>query len=281
LHSKRERENVIILEQYRAFGGNLFDTADIYGDGESERALGLYFRSHGRREDVVIVTKGCAESRLVRPECLRLAIDKSLERLRTDYIDLYLLHRDDPQVPVGELVDALNEAARAGKIRAFGGSNWTTARLEAANSYARESQSTGFTVSSPHLALATPREPWWPGCTHVTSEDLEYYAKTAMPVLAWSTQCRGFFSNRAVGDMAYMAELVRVYYTTENLARRERLKKLAAIRGIDASALAVAYVASLPITTVALVGLRSLEELSCVMTVADVQLSASEMACGR
>jgi aryl-alcohol dehydrogenase-like predicted oxidoreductase len=278
LHPDREEESFAILERYRALGGNLFDTAEVYGGGQSERALGAYFRKQGGRSDALIVTKGCVDSKLVRPEYIRDAIDRSLERLQTDYIDLYLLHRDDPQVPIGELVDTLNEALQKGKIRAFGGSNWTVARFEEANRYANAKHLQSFTVSSPHLGLAIPREPWWSGCNHATGEDLVYYAEVGMPVLAWSSQCRGFFSKEAITDLAYMAEVIRVYYTKENLERRERLFKLAEVRGLDPAVLAVAYVVALPLPTIALVGPVSLDDLMRVMAVVDVELTTKEIA---
>jgi aryl-alcohol dehydrogenase-like predicted oxidoreductase len=278
LHPDREAEAEALIDTYRKWGGNLFDTAEVYGGGQSEVALGNYFRKHGGRSDAIVVTKGCVDSPLVRPDYIRGAIVRSLERLQSDYIDLYLLHRDDPSVPVSELVDTLDDAVRQGKIRAFGGSNWSTARLEAANEYARANLRHGFTASSPHLALATPREPWWSGCNHATAEDLKYYAKTRMPILAWSSQCRGFFSKEPIVDMAYLAEVIRVYYTTENLSRRERLFALAKERNVDPSALAVAYVTSLPLSTIALVGPLSVADLGRAMTTVDWELSAKEIA---
>jgi aryl-alcohol dehydrogenase-like predicted oxidoreductase len=272
LRPEPDGESFALLDRYRSAGGNVYDTAEIYGGGESERALGLYFAMRGGRDDAIIVSKGCVEPHLVRPDYIRAAIDRSLERLRMDSIDLYLLHRDDPSVPVGELIDVLNEAVRQGKVRAFGGSNWTTARFEAANRYARERSLRAFTASSPHLALAVPREPWWAGCNHATETDLKWYAREGMPLLAWSSQCRGFFSKVPIADIAYMADVVRVYYTTPNLERRERLMELATQRGLDPAALAVAYVTSLPLTAVALVGPLSVADLERALTVSDLTL---------
>lgn len=278
LHPDREADAFALIEAYRKWGGNLFDTAEVYGGGQSERALGNYFRKQGGRSDAIIVSKGCVDATLVRPDYIRGAIDRSLERLQSNYIDLYLLHRDDPSVPVSELVDTLDDAVRQGKIRAFGGSNWRHARFEAANEYARAKSKHGFTVSSPHLALATPREPWWAGCNHATADDLLYYAKNRMPVLAWSSQCRGFFSKEPIVDMAYLAEVIRVYYTQENLSRRERLFALAKQRAVDPAALAVAYVTSLPLATIALVGPLSVSDLTRAMTTVDWELTAQEIA---
>jgi aryl-alcohol dehydrogenase-like predicted oxidoreductase len=278
LHPEREAETSGLIEMYRGFGGNVFDTAEVYGGGQSEHALGNYFRTHGGRNEVIIITKGCVNSKLVRPDYIRSAIDRSLERLKMDCVDLYLLHRDDPTVPVKELVDVLAEAVRAQKIRSFGCSNWTVARIDEANRYALASGVPTLAASSPHLALAVPREPWWAGCNHATRDDIAYYTKTKLPVLAWSAQCRGFFSKDPITDMAYMAEVIRVYYTKENLARRERLMKLAEERRVDAAALAVSYVTSLPFTTIALVGPQSISDLARSLSTIDLELSTKEIA---
>ena len=85
----------------------------------------------------------------MRPDYIRRAVPKSLDRLQTDFIDLFVLHRDDPSVPVGELVDVLNQLVRERLITAYGGSNWTTNRLDDAISYARHNSLIGPCLSSP------------------------------------------------------------------------------------------------------------------------------------
>jgi aryl-alcohol dehydrogenase-like predicted oxidoreductase len=278
LSPEREADSFALLDTYLALGGNLFDTAEVYGQGNSELALGEYLRRRGSRADVVIVTKGCVEPYLVRPDYIRGAISRSLERLRTDVIDVYLLHRDDPAVPAAELVDVLNEAVSAGQVRVFGGSNWTTARLAEANRAAAAKGVSGFVVSSPHLGLATPRQAWWDGCTHATRDDLQWYAEQKLVVLGWSTQCRGFFAKETTTDPAYLAELIRVYYSAANLEKRQRLHALAARRGATSGQLAVAYVLSLDAPTAALVGATTIDDLRTLMAAEQFMLSARERA---
>jgi 1-deoxyxylulose-5-phosphate synthase len=278
LSPKRESDGFALIDAYLERGGNLFDTAEVYGHGQSETLLGDYFRRQGGRADAVIVTKGCVEPSLVRPDYIRTAIMRSLERLQTDAIDIYLLHRDDPSVPVGELVDVLNEATRTGKIRAFGGSNWSTSRLAEANRNAVSRGLHGFVASSPHLGLATPREAWWSGCTYASPEDLRWYAAQQMAVLCWSTQCRGFFSKDPITEPAYLAELIRVYYSPANLEKRQRLQALAERRGTTPGQLAVAYVLSLDAPTVALVGPPAIDELVSLMAADQIALSHQERA---
>jgi len=132
-----------VLDAFVASGLNLIDTADAYSrwvpghhGGESETILGKWLKSRGKRSQVVIATKvgvemGQGEQGLSRAYILR-AVERSLKRLDTDYIDLYQSHRDDPQTPIEETLSAYGELIEQGKVRAIGASNFTAARLRSA-----------------------------------------------------------------------------------------------------------------------------------------------------
>jgi aryl-alcohol dehydrogenase-like predicted oxidoreductase len=272
-----ERETASLLDAYQAAGGNLIDTAEVYGCGKSEQAIGRYLKNRGARKEWIVLTKACVERELVRPDYIRNAARRSLDRLQVDTIDLFVLHRDDPSVPVGELVDVLNELIREGFITAYGGSNWTTARLEAANRYAGDHALAGPCLSSPHLGLATPNEPMWPGCTHATAADLEWYAEHAMPVFGWSAQCRGFFAAESSPANTSNADLVRVYHSPKNFEKLARARALASRRGVQAVQIALAWVLNQRATTLALVGPNTVAELQRALGGIDVQLSDEEM----
>lgn len=258
-----------LLDAWRAMGGNIVDTAHVYAGGESERALGLWLKERGCRDEIVILSKGAhhnADRRRVTPEDITCDLRDSLARLQVETIDLYLLHRDDPDVPVGPIVEALNEHLRGGRIRAFGGSNWTTERLEAANAYAASRGLQGFSASSPNLALAPPLEPVWEGCVSACDPDSRaWYERTGMPLFAWSSQARGFFSGRFSPDDPCDEMMVRVYYHPDNWLRLRRAAELGHARGFTATQVALAWVLHQPFPTYALVGPRNLDELqSCV-----------------
>ena len=135
------------MENFIKIGGNTLDTAHIYLGGKSEEAIGIWMEENKRRDDIMILTKG-GHPNHNGPTVNKKDIDEelkiSLERLRTDYVELYALHRDDPTVHVGEILEILNEHVEAGKIGAFGGSNWTTERLQEANDYAKNNGLIGF-----------------------------------------------------------------------------------------------------------------------------------------
>ena len=146
-----------VVEAALEAGVTFFDTAEVYGGGGgSERMLGEILE--GRRDRVVLATKfGWAPDRgLGRPETVRDAITGSLERLRTDYLDLYYLHKPDPDTPVGETLAALDELVRAGTVRAIGCSNFSAEQLQEAERVARELGTARFTVLQNEYNLLKP-----------------------------------------------------------------------------------------------------------------------------
>jgi len=184
-----------LLDAVWAAGGTAFDTAHSYGAGEKERILGRWIAERGIRERVVILDKGAhpeaGRDRRVTPEDITADLFESLERLGTDYIDLYVLHRDDPEVPVGPLVEILSEHCRAGRIHAFGGSNWAYERVREANEYAAAHGLVPFAVSSPNFSLAEQVRPPWKGCLSVSGRQgaaaRRWYREQGMPLFTWSS----------------------------------------------------------------------------------------------
>jgi aryl-alcohol dehydrogenase-like predicted oxidoreductase len=202
--NSRERERgFALLDQVFALGCNTFDTAHVYGDGDNERTVGRWVNQRGVREEVVIIGKGAhhnQDRKRVTPFDISADIFDSLARFEFDTIELYLLHRDDPEVPVGPIVEVLNEHREAGRIQAFGGSNWTHERIKEANAYAQAHGLTPFVASSPQFSLAEQFKEPWPGCVSIGGakgrEARDWYAATQMALFAWSSLAGGFFSGR-------------------------------------------------------------------------------------
>ncbi|MCC6416024.1 MAG: aldo/keto reductase [Opitutaceae bacterium] len=259
-------------------GGNTFDTAYVYGGGLQETLLGWWLRHRGNREDVVVIAKG-GHTPFCNPGDMRAQFHESLERLQTDYADIYMLHRDNLEVPVGEFVDALNDEVKAGRIRAFGGSNWSLKRVAAANRYAQRKGLQGFSVVSNNFSLARMVDPVWGGCISCSDvESRRWLKKHQLPVLAWSSQARGFFTERAGRGKHDDAELARCWYSDDNFERRERAYALAEKKGVTPIAIAAAYVLAQPFPTFALIGPRQLSETVSSLPCLGVILTPREVA---
>ena len=286
-----ERDSFALLDQVYELGCNTIDTAHVYSGGESERVIGRWMQQRGLRAKLVIITKGAAHSKdRRRMTSFDIASDlhDSLARLKTDYIDLYLLHRDDPAVPVEPIVDALNENVRAGRIHAFGASNWTHKRIEAANLYARANGLEPFVASSPQFSLANSLAEPWPLCISISgsagSAAREWYAKTQMPLLIWSPLASGFFSGRfrrdnlhLFGEREWDEVAVRTYANEANFQRLDRASTLAAEKGLSAAQVALAYVMNHPMNLFAVVGPHSGEKFKANIEASKVQLAPEEM----
>lgn len=270
-----------LLDAFVAAGGNAIDTAYVYGGGKSERALGQWFAERGNREQIVLIDKGAHPKGNSGPRVNPTAIDEdiaeNLERLQSDYIDLYLLHRDDPDFPVGPLVECLNAHRAAGRIRAFGGSNWTTQRLEEANAYAREHGLQPFVASSPHMSLAQINEAMWGGCLALDEAGKAWHTAHQFPLLPWSSQASGFFTGRFTPQDTSNADIVRVYYNAGNWERLHRAQTLAEQKGVTSNQIALAYLLHQPFPIFPLIGPRSVEELESSLPALDITLTEAEL----
>jgi predicted dehydrogenase/aryl-alcohol dehydrogenase-like predicted oxidoreductase len=256
--------NLALLDYYVSLGGNALDLAHDYHDGAAERAVGEWMALRGNRDRLVLVGKGAhphGHGPRVNPEAITSDLQESLERLQTTWIDLYILHRDDPEYPVGPIIEILNEHQRAGRIAAFGASNWSTARIAAANAYARAHGLSGFVASSPNLSLAVPNEAPWEGCIAARWEGTAWYEEQQFPLIAWSSLGQGFFSDRVSRDMPPDAWMARVWQSEANFQRLDRARELAARMGATANQVALAWVLHQPFPTFAIIGPYSLDEL--------------------
>ncbi|WP_069712097.1 aldo/keto reductase [Curtobacterium sp. ER1/6] len=267
-----------IFDMFVEQGGNVFDTGYIYGGGVLEGRLGQWIANRGIRDDVVVITKG-AHTPFCDPESLTRQLLESLERQGTDHADVYMMHRDNPDVPVGEFVDVLDEHRRAGRIRVFGGSNWTPARFDEANAYAAANGKHGFEVLSNHFGLAEAYDVPWDGCEHATDPaSKRWLEERQVPLLPWSSQARGFFTGRAAPGDTSDAELVRCYYSDANFERLRRARELGERYGVPATAIALAYVLHQPFPTFPLFGPRTIAEARSSMTGLSVELSPEQVA---
>lgn len=270
----------LTMDAFYEAGGNVFDTAYVYGAGKTEKIFGDWHTSRRLpREDFILIGKG-AHSPLCYPDVIARQLDQSLDRLKTDYVDVYFMHRDNPDVPVGEFVDAMDAEVKRGRIRGiFGGSNWSRERMDEAIAYARKNGKAAPGALSNNFSLAEMLDPIWAGCVAASDDDWKrWLMERQIPNFAWSSQGRGFFTSRAGRDKRDDEELVRVWYSERNFQRRDRAIELAEKLGRHPIHVALAYVIAQPFPVIPLIGPRTVGELEDSLSALDIQLSPGQVA---
>ena len=268
----------ILLDAYFERGGRIFDTAFVYAAGYTEKLFGEWQKSRGVREEAVLIGKG-AHSPLTYPDVIGKQLTQSLDRLQTDHVDVYFMHRDNLDVPVGEFVDAMDAEVRKGRIRGpFGGSNWTKERFDEAIAYADRHGKQRPGALSNNFALAEMLDPIWAGCVTASTDEWKDWLKARqIPNFSWSSQARGFFTDRAGRDRRDNEEMVRVWYNDRNFTRRDRAVELARQLGKSPIHVALAYVLAQDFPSIPLIGPRTLHELDDSMNAFDIRLTPEQV----
>ncbi len=265
-----------VFDDYFMRGGNVFDTAYVYGR-ERSALLGRWIAARGVRDQVAVIAKG-AHTPHCNPTALVSQLDEQLGWLGIDSADIYMLHRDNLDIPVGKFIDTLNELVKAGKIKIFGGSNWSIDRVRKANAYAKRKGLQGFSVLSNNLSLAEMNNPIWNGCLHVhDAKSRAFLKKTQITLLPWSSQARGFFvPSRARPDLLDDPSLVNTWYSEANFQRQARAIELAKKKGCEPINIALAWVLHQPFPVLPLIGPRQLSETRSSFAALPVKLTAAE-----
>ncbi len=238
-----------ILDAYVDRGGNLIDTAAVYGMGVSEQTIGDWMKDRGTRSKVAISTKGGHPSvpdwqRRITEADIRVDIENSLRYLQTDCVDVYFLHRDDESQPVDVIMPILDKLVREGKTRCIGASNWTVARIDEANAFARKNGMTEFSVSQIFWCGAVINKDGVYDQTLVVMDDTEHtgYAANRMPVMAYTAQAQGFFSRLRDNGYEGLPEwIMRTYLNTATRERATRILTVSEETGISPTAVSLAY----------------------------------------
>lgn len=277
-----------ILDSMFELGVTAIDTARNYG--LAERSVGDWMEKRGNRDKVVILSK-CSHpdefsSRRVSEKDIREDFAVSSRLLRTDHIDIYLLHRDVEDVDVSVPIEVLNAMHSEGKIGAFGVSNWTLERIRKANEYAAAHSLIPFTVSSPNYSLAYQAEDMWGGSVTISGPEnrsvRDWYASSGMPVVAHSPMARGFFSGRFTSAdretaAAALDEYARKgFYHEENFERLRRCEIMAEQKGCTVAQLSLAWLFSSPMNMFAAVSTSSPERMAQNIAALDIELTPAE-----
>jgi 1-deoxyxylulose-5-phosphate synthase len=263
-------------------GINFFDTADMYSKGVSEEVLGRALKEHVARDQVVIATKaffpareGPNERGLSRKHLMD-AIDRSLQRLATDYVDLYQIHRFDPETPIEETLEALHDIVKAGKARYIGASSmyaWQFAKML----YVADRHGwTRFVSMQNHYNLIYREE---------EREMLPLCREEGIGVIPWSPLARGFLAgNRRKGDFGDSSRAKTddfahtLYYTDADFSVAGRVGELARRRGVKPTQIALAWLLAKPAVVAPIVGASKLPHLDDAVGALAIKLSPEDLA---
>ena len=274
-------------------GGNAFDNAHIYGQGSMEKLLGDWHRKRDNLKDLVIIAKG-AHTPNCDPKSITSQLTESLDRLQTETADIYIMHRDNTEIPVDEFIDVLNEEKNKGRIKIFGGSNWTLSRFKEANNWAEENNKVKFSVLNNNLALCKMIKPLWDGCISSNDQEiLTYLESTKTAHLSWSSQGRGYFlpdeitqqieekitkdesSWRQPGE--HSSGPLSCFDSEDNRERKSRAIDLAKKFNTDSQNIAGAWPLNLDFPSFALIGPRIISEIDSSLKNLDLELTKEQV----
>ncbi|WP_373356614.1 aldo/keto reductase [Pseudoroseicyclus sp. CXY001] len=272
-------EGAIVWDAFAEAGGNTFDTAHIYGQGLHERVLGQWIAERGVAGEVNVIVKG-AHTPWCVPDAIGVQLEMSLGRLGLDRAAIYIMHRDNPEVPVGEFVEAVARERDKGRIGIWGGSNWTIERFAEAVAYAEDHGLEGPRILNNNLSLAVMEKPVWAGClSSNTPEALAFLRERGVTHVAWSSQARGYFLPEALRNRLPADEGPEACFGSEaNAERRRRAEELAASRGVSAHNVATAWVLAQSFPSFALIGPRSPHEIATTLPGLGLELTPDEAA---
>jgi aryl-alcohol dehydrogenase-like predicted oxidoreductase len=263
-----------IVDRFLDAGGNFIDTADVYSNGVSEEITGRAVQ--GRRQQVVLATKvagpmGAAPNDLgLSRKHILDAIDASLRRLGTDYVDLYQVHAYDPTTPLDETLRALDDCVRAGKVRYLGCSNYSAWQVMKATALAREMGTARYDCLQPQYSLA---------CRSIEREHLPLCREEGIGVIPWSPLAGGLLTGKVrrgkelpAGTRASVDPNWERFRGERHLTIAERVVELANELGSTPSQLALGWAASQSGITSPIFGARTLEQLEDNLGAADLRL---------
>lgn len=269
-------ESAATVDAAIAAGINFFDTADIYGEGRSEQFLGRALGS--RRREVIIATKfgiKMGEGKEgAKPAYIRQAAEDSLRRLGTDYIDLYQIHRPDPETPIADTLGALDELVRAGKVREIGCSNFSGNQLREAAAGASAGAARFVSVQNEYSLLKRdPEAEVLPECVRQSIAFIPYFP------LANGLLTGKYRQGQPVpdGSRAHASFGPKVF-TEENLALAERLIRFAEGHGHSLLELALSWLASQPVVASVIAGAKSANQVKANAAAVSWKLNGTELA---
>ncbi|MEU0003802.1 aldo/keto reductase [Streptomyces sp. NPDC006314] len=277
-----EKTSFAVLDAYTAAGGNLVDTADSYSawlegnkGGESETIIGKWVRARGNRDSVVIATKVSQhpEYQGLSAANIKAAADASLRRLDTDHIDLYYTHFDKPEVPVEEIIGALDELVKAGKVRHIAASNITPERLQASLDFSDREGLARYVALQPHYNLVSRDTYEGP------LQDLA--AREGLAAMPYFSLASGFLTGKyrpgTTVDSARAGGAAKYAESERGQKVLAALDEIAAAHEAPVATVALAWLAAQPTITAPIASARTPDQLPALLGVARLSLTDEEL----
>lgn len=286
-----EEQAFRIMDVYYEQGGTLLDTAHVYsqrGVGEislSEKTVGKWISDNGLWGKVMLSDKGAHPDRnqmllsRISEKNIKDDLSASLETLRTDGVDIWFLHRDNPDMPVGEIVDIVSELVDKGYIRHLGVSNWSAERIAQAQEYARKHGKHEFEISQIQWSLAISTPESWEDPTIICMDDAQqsWYRTQQFPVMTFSSQSRGLFSKVIEKGVESVSDKTgKRFLLEQNMGRIERCRKLCERDGINPAGLCLSYLTSAPFPVIPVIGCSNPEQVKDSLQFADAAISEAD-----
>jgi aryl-alcohol dehydrogenase-like predicted oxidoreductase len=271
-----ERTSHAVLDKYIEQGGNFIDTADMYAGGRSETIIGDWLDERRNRDWIVLASKVGMAPGLdgLRAGTIRAAAEASLERLQTDWIDVYYAHRDDPETPLEETLGAFDDLVRDGLVRYVAASNYTAPRLADALAVSERDGLVKFVALQPHYNLVE-RDAYEGGLRDLC-------AARGIGSFPYFGLARGFLTGkyRPGGPRVESARSAgaQTYLDDRGIAVLDALAEVAGPRRVSMGAVALAWLAAQPTIVAPIASARTPEQLADLLPMAELDLSADELA---
>jgi aryl-alcohol dehydrogenase-like predicted oxidoreductase len=282
-NSVNQKDAYSFLNIFTEAGGNCIDTARSYSGGKSEEIIGQWIKTHNNRSSIILSTKGGDMApdgrRRLSAEDIKSDFEKSLEALQTGYIDLYWIHKDDIDRHVEEIIDTINAVFIKGSIGILGCSNWHVERIARANEYAEKNGLQGFSISQIEWNLARTDEILFKkhGAVVMSEPEYKWYYEHNMPLFAFGSQARGFFSKVASMGLENIDEESRKNYGfPDNIQRFERVKKYAEKHNMPISRIALGYLIFNKLPNVAIIGSSNKDQLNDSLSAINLDMTEQE-----
>ncbi|MFJ9743093.1 aldo/keto reductase [Streptomyces sp. NPDC101166] len=278
-----EAATFAVLDAYTAAGGNFVDTADSYSawvegnsGGESETLIGKWLKARGNRDDVVVATKVSQhpDYQGLTAANIKAAADASLRRLGTDHIDLYYTHFDKPEVPVEEIVGALDELVKAGKVRHIAASNISPDRLRASLEFSDREGLARYVALQPHYNLVS-RDTYEGALQDAAAE-------AGLAAVPYFSLASGFLTGKyrpgATVDSARAEGAAKHLQTERGRRVLVALDEVARAHDAEVATVALAWLAAQPTVAAPIASARTVDQLPALLAVGGLELTEAEVA---